>query len=270
MLGRLIELPAPVMVMWRTGLAAGIMALWLALSKRAPLRISNQDTVKALLVGIILGLHWITFFGSIQLSNISVCLAGMASTSFFTALTEPLIERRRPCIKEVLLGLMIIPGLAMVAGASWEHSTGLGCALVSALLASIFPVLNRKLTLRGLAPQTLTLYELIGACVVCAIVIQATGIGSVTQAPSGMDWLWIGILSGVCTVWAFSFNIHLLKKFTAFTANLAINFEPVHGILLAALIFKEYHELTPLFYAGAALIILSNLLHVILNRGEQS
>ncbi|MGB0776132.1 MAG: EamA family transporter, partial [Akkermansiaceae bacterium] len=148
-LGRLIELPAPVMVMWRTGLAAGIMALWLALSKRAPLRISNQDTVKALLVGIILGLHWITFFGSIQLSNISVCLAGMASTSFFTALTEPLIERRRPCIKEVLLGLMIIPGLAMVAGASWEHSTGLGCALVSALLASIFPVLNRKLTLRG-------------------------------------------------------------------------------------------------------------------------
>lgn len=261
-LGRLITLPAPLLVLWRTTLAAVIMAVWLAVSHRAPLTMSRSNTLKALGVGVILGLHWMTFFGSIQLSNISVCLAGMASASFFTALSEPLIDRRKPCWKEILLGLMIIPGLAMVAGSSWDHATGLGCALVSAFLASLFPVLNRKLTLSGLAPQTMTLYELIAACATCLIVISCVGGLNLTQLPSTSDWFWLAILSGICTVWAFSFHIHLLRHFTAFASNLAINFEPVYGILLAAVIFKEYHELNPMFYVGTLCIIVANILHV--------
>lgn len=267
-LGRLITLPAPQLVLWRTALALIIMGCWLAVSRRAPLTMSRGNTWKALGVGVILGLHWMTFFGSIQLSNVSVCLAGMASVSFFTALTEPLINRRKPCWKEILLGLMVIPGLAMVAGSSWDHAAGLGCALISAFLASLFPVLNRRLTLSGLAPQTLTLYELMAACATALISVTLMDDLTITQLPTATDWIWLLLLSGVCTVWAFSFHIHLLRHFTAFAANLAVNFEPVYGILLAAVIFKEYHELNPLFYLGALCIVAANILHVFI--GKQS
>lgn len=269
-LGRLITLPAPLLVLWRTALAAILMIAWLALSRRAPLSMSRSNTFRALGIGVILGLHWMTFFGSIQLANISVCLAGMASTSFFTALSEPLIERRRPCWKEILLGLMIIPGLAMIAGSSWNHAAGLVCALISAFLASLFPVLNRKLILSGLAPQTITLYELTAACVTCLATIMLMGDLSISQLPSPSDWFWLLILSGVCTVWAYSFHIHLLRFFTAFTTNLAVNFEPVYGILLAAIIFKEYHELHPMFYLGALCIITANILHVFIGKQTPS
>jgi drug/metabolite transporter (DMT)-like permease len=95
-LGRLISLPSPLLVLWRTVLAAIIIIAWLAISKRAPLSMTRANTFKALGIGVILGLHWMTFFGSIQHPNIYVCLAGMASISFFTALSEPLIDRRKP------------------------------------------------------------------------------------------------------------------------------------------------------------------------------
>jgi drug/metabolite transporter (DMT)-like permease len=265
-LGRLITLPAPLLVLWRTALAAIIMVAWLAISRRAPLSMTRANTLKALGIGVILGLHWITFFGSIQLANISVCLAGMASTSFFTALSEPLIDRRKPCWKEILLGLMIIPGLALVVGSSWDHAAGLGCALISAFFASLFPVMNRKLILSGLAPQTITLYEMIAASATCLITIICMGGINITQLPAPSDWFWLLVLSAVCTVWAFSFHIHLLRYFKAFTANLAFNFEPIYGILLAALIFHEYNELNPMFYIGALCIIVANILHVFIGK----
>jgi len=265
-LGRLITLPAPLLVMWRTALAAVLMIAWLLLSRRAPVLMPRSDVYKALGIGVILGLHWMTFFGSIQLSNISVCLAGMASLSFFTALSEPLINRCKPARSEILLGLMVIPGLSLIAGSNWDHALGLGVGIVSAILASLFPVLNRKLTLRGIAPQTLTAYELIGAAATCLLASCFIPGISITELPTLSDWGWLLILSGICTVWAFSFHIHLLKQFTAFTANLAFNFEPVYGILLAAICFHEYQELSPTFYIGALFIISAAIIHAMISK----
>lgn len=268
-LGRLIQLPAPSLVFWRTFLAALVLALWLLASRRAPLRIRLSDQLKMAGIGIILGLHWMTFFGSIQLSNVSICLAGMASTSLFTAFSEPLLNQRRPCLKEILLGLLVIPGLAMIAGSSWNHASGLACALVSAFLASLFPVLNRKLILQGHAAPTMTFYELAAASLTCFITIGLFGNPRLPQLPSPADLFWLLVLSVICTVWAFSFHIHLLRYFSAFTSNLAINFEPVYGILLAAVIFHEYRDLHPAFYFGSTLIVAANMAHACILRKQK-
>lgn len=265
-LGRLIELPAPILVLWRTSLSAIIMFAWLNITKQASLTVARDQAWKGIGVGVILGLHWITFFGSIQLANISVCLAGLASISFFTSLTEPLLEKKRPRIREVLLGIMVIPGLLLIAGASWHHITGFVCALVSAFLAALFPVLNRRFALKGIAPQTLTFYEMIGAAATCLLASIIYQPQAITHLPSTDDWLWLGLLAGVCTVWAFSTHIKLLKHFNAFTTNLAFNFEPVYGILLASLIFGEHTELNSLFYLGAGFIIAANLIHSFLSK----
>ena len=264
--GRLIELPASVLVMWRTGIAAVVMLVWLGLSRRESLRLSREDTLKALGIGVILGLHWLTFFGSVKLANVSICLAGMASTSFFTALAEPLIDKRRHCWKEILLGLMIIPGLVLVVGASWQYGLGLASALVSAALAALFPAFNRKLVLRGTSAKTLTFYNVVAACFTCVLFIVVTDVSMLTILPAGNDWLWLGILALICTVWAQSYYIHLLKYFTAFTTSLAINFEPIYGIILAAIIFHEYDEVSPMFYLGAVFIIVANIVHGLITR----
>ena len=265
-LGRLIELPAIPIVFWRTLLAAIIMLIWLTLTKRAPIQIKAHEIWSALGIGAIMALHWITFFGSIQLSNISVCLAGLASLSLFTAFTEPIIERKKPKLTEMLLGLMVIPGLLLIAGAAWHHIIGLLCALVSAFLASLFPVLNRRLTLRGLAPETLTLYEMAGAAAVCFIASSIYSPQTTVQLPSPNDWLWLGILATFCTVWASSTQIYLLRRFSAFTTNLVLNLEPIYGILLAAVIFSEHQDLNFVFYLGATCIVSANLIHAYISR----
>ncbi len=267
-LGRLIALPAPALVLWRTGLAALMLVLWQKIRRKPPLRITTPharaDTFKALGIGIILGAHWITFFGSIQLSSVSVCLAGMATTSFFTALTEPLINRRRLGWSEPLLGAMVVPGLLLIVGFNIHQWQGLVCALASAFLAALFPVVNRRLVLRGIAPATLTFYEMLGAFATCALVAPFMGKAPVVFLPSAVDAFWLLILAGLCTAFAFAFHIRLLRHFTAFTANMALNFEPVYGILLAALIFHEHRDLHPSFYLGLLTIIAANILHAAL------
>jgi len=269
-LGRLIALPAPALVLWRTGIAALMLVLWQKIRKQPPLTITTPrarfDTFKALGTGMILGAHWITFFGSIQLSSISVCLAGMATTSFFTALTEPLINRRRLGWSEPLLGAMVIPGLLLIIGFNVHQWQGLVFALVSAFLAALFPVVNRRLVLRGISPATLTFHEMLGACATCALVIPFLGKAPAVFLPSATDVFWLLILAGLCTAFAFAFHIRLLRHFTAFTANMAINFEPVYGILLAALIFHEHQDLHPSFYLGLLTIIAANMIHAVLVR----
>lgn len=269
-LGRLIGLPAPALVLWRTVLAAGILLLWQAFRGEGILKISTRPArFKVFGTGALLGAHWILFFGSIQLANVSICLAGMATISFFTALVEPLMNKTRLGGSDLLLGLMVVPGLLLIAGAGRSHGLGLACSLMAALLAAVFSVLNRRFALQGLAPEAVTFYEMIGAALFCALVLPFFGLPARALLPSAGDVFWLLVLAGLCTAFAFSFYVHLLRRFTAFTSNLAASFEPVYGILLAVLLFGEHREFQPTFYLGVLVILAANLLHVIFQRQKQ-
>jgi drug/metabolite transporter (DMT)-like permease len=269
-LGKLIGLPAPVLVLWRTGLAALMLWLWQRTQNRSMLNVgtpnARADIFKALATGVVLGAHWMTFFGSIHLSTVSICLAGMASTSFFTALTEPLINRSRFSWKDLMLGILVVPGLLLIVGFNGHYGQGLICALVSAFLAALFPVMNRRLVLRGFPPATLTFYEMIGAFFLCACVSPLFIGSAADMIPGPTDLLWLLLLAGLCTAFAFSFHIRLLQNFTAFATSLAITFEPVYGILLAMLFFNEHKDLHPTFYLGVLTIVAANCLQVGLKR----
>jgi len=259
-LGRLIDLPAPPLVAWRTLLAALAAAAWILL-RRGRLCPPLRPLVGMLGVGVIIGLHWMCFFGSIRLSNISVALAGFATTSLFTAFTEPWIERRRLRPFEVLLGLIVLSGLVLVAGSVRDHLAGLGVALAGALLAAIFPVLNRRLVLDRHDPMAMVLWEMLGACATCLVMLPflVGAAGRLVPQPGEVGWLLV--LALLCTVFAHGWHIHLLRSISAYTANLAINFEPVYGMLMAAVLFHEHEMLNLGFYAGAGSIVLANVLH---------
>ena len=215
------------------------------------------------MAGFILGLHWLCFFGAIAVSNVSVGLAGFAATSLFTALLEPLVDKKRPEIRKVLLALLVAVGIVLIAGAKTEVPNpllGLSLALVGALLAAIYGLITKFLVTESVPGATLMLYQIPAAnlATVAAILIVPQ---FDFQLPQTSDWPALLFLAIVCTFVAYLWFARLLKHVTAYTMNLAINFEPVYGILMAALFFAEYQSLTPLFYLGTATIVLANLIH---------
>lgn len=266
LLSKLISLSPAALVVWRTAFACLGGLLWAGVLEGQPLWPGRRRALALLGIGLIVGLHWICFFWSIALSNISICLAGMAATSLFTAFTEPLLEKRRVRPFEVLLGLLIVAGISLVAGFARSQLPGLGVALISAFLAAIFPVLNRRLVQTGGNPRMMIAWEMAGACAISLALLPAFGPWSSLLAWHGYDWLWLLVLAWVCTVFGHGFHIHLLRHLSAYTSNLAINFEPIYGTLGAALFFGEYRQVHPLVYVGILAIVLSNLLHPLILR----
>ena len=262
-LGRLISLNAGLLVWYRLLLTAP--SLWLlALLRRKPVRVGGPDLWRIVGIGGIAALHWVTFYASIKYSNVSVALVCFSAVGFFTAVIEPLIMRHRVDKVELLLGFLVIVGIFFIFQLDPHYKTGILVGLVSALLGSLFPVLNKRI-LERVPPETLTLYELTGGF--AALTLLMPLYLYLFPAPSLMpgleDWGWLLVLSWACTVLAFNLSMSALQKISAFTVNLSYNLEPVYGILLAFVLFREDKYLGSGFYVGFALIVISILLQMI-------
>ena len=194
-LGDLISLSAASLVTWRTGLAGIALFLWLRISPTKKAGMSRKDALRIIGTGAILGLHWLCFYGSVKLSNVSICLTGMASISLFTAWVEPLITKRPFRREELWIGLVIIAGLSLILSFAFDQWLGLLVSVIGALFAAIFPSYNRVYMQQGHSALVITAYEMIGATIVCALAVLIAGDPFM---PLASDWLWIGCTFLVC------------------------------------------------------------------------
>lgn len=256
------------LVTWRCLLAALGAFLWVGMMRDRKIWPGGKAVAKLSGIGAIIGLHWLCLFGAVKLANVSIALAGFATLSLFTAFTEPLLTRRRINPFEVILGLLVLAGIGLIAGVEKSQMPGLFLALLSALLAAVFLVLNRTFVINGGDPMVMVGWEMVSSTLVCFLAVPLFDpIGFPALATvRAMDWLWIAILAFVCTVFAQALTNRLLRSISAYDFNLAVNFEPVYGILAAAIIFREHESLTPAFYLGALAIVMANLLHPSLRR----
>ncbi|MCU0402535.1 MAG: EamA family transporter [Algoriphagus sp.] len=267
-LGLLISLPALELVFYRTLLAAvgvGLVMVW----RKQNMLVPSAQLIKIAGVGVLISLHWIFFFWSAKVSTASVCLAGMATTSLWTAFVDPIVNRTKIKWYEVALGLMVISGLVVIFQFESGYWLGISLALLSAFLSALFSVFNARLTFRH-TPYQITLYEMAAASLFALLFMPIYSEFLNDGAPiqwqwKGKDWFWILVLSGVCTVYAFSASVELMKRVSVFTINLTINLEPVYGILLAVLVFGEKEKMTPQFYFGTLIILISVLIYPVLN-----
>jgi drug/metabolite transporter (DMT)-like permease len=255
------------LVFYRTFLAfAGLGIVMLVRKKR--FEMSGKDFLKMFGVGLLLSSHWILFFASARVSTASVCLAGMATTSLWTSLIEPLVNRRAVRPLEVGLGILAFSGLYVVFRFEFDHALGLLLALASAVLAAMFTVANSRLVQR-IDAVVITFYEMAAASIFSLLFLIIAQVGGWTAEapiwPRGQEWVWILFLALVCTLYASTMATQLMKQFSAYLVNLTINLEPVYGIALAVFFFEETERMTDGFYLGTALILLAVLLYPLLN-----
>jgi drug/metabolite transporter (DMT)-like permease len=210
-------------------------------------------------IGVLVALHWIAFYGAVKISNVSITLVCLATTSLFTAFLEPLIMKRPILRVEVLLGLLVIPGMMLVVSQiEASHWAGVAAGLASALFAAIFSILNKKLVTRA-KPMEITLIELGSSFIFISMILGVMLLmgKDLNLKPTNMDWVHLLVLSLLCTTLAYILTLRALQHLSAFASNLTINLEPVYGIILAILLLGEHKELTISFYVGVMMILMA-------------
>jgi drug/metabolite transporter (DMT)-like permease len=266
-LGKIISVPETVLVWWRVFFTT-ISLLFLVDVARLYRTLPRKTFFQFLAIGILVAIHWVTFFGAAKYANVSVCLICMATASFFTALLEPLIMKQKVKWFELGLGLLIIPGMMLVINNTESFMyIGIVMGLISAFLAALFSTLNKKL-IDKTSPIEITFLEIGGALLFITILMPfyLYFAPDVQIMPVGMDWVYLVILALVCTTFAYVLSLRALQHITAFAANLTVNLEPVYGILLAIVLLQENKELDSGFYLGVLIILVAIFIYPVLKR----
>ncbi|MFN0214038.1 MAG: DMT family transporter [Saprospiraceae bacterium] len=267
-LGKLISLNAVPLVWWRVFLCCATLIVFIP--RKQFQGISRKRYLQMFGIGILVGIHWLCFYGAIKLSNASVAVATMATTSFFSALVEPLLSRKKVKGYELALGLFILPGMALIAGnIDWGMRIGFAVGIVGALLAAVFSSLNKKLIdNQPPPPLVMSFTELAGGVAVCSLVLPFLiwQFPDTSLIPANQDWVWLLILAWVCTLLPYYLTLLAMRHISAFGTNLTINLEPVYGVLLAAIFFREDKDLNPQFYIGVIVILLAVFSHPFLKK----
>jgi len=265
-LGALISMNATSLVWYRLLFAIPGLGAFLVY-RGVSFKISFKQWLHLSFIGLLVALHWITFFHAIKVSNVSVTLGVFASTTLFTSFLEPILQKRKILWLEVLIGVVIILGIYLIFQYETQYVEGILFSLLSALLNTLFVILNRNISRRW-HPTVISFYELTGGFVAITLYylfIEQPDLASFFVL-SGNDLVWLLLLSLLCTSYAFTAIVEIMKELSAYTVVLSINLEPVYGILLAYVIFGESETMSPGFYAGTLIILLSVFSYPFLRR----
>lgn len=255
-LGKLISLEALDLVWYRMLFASAIMTFVVLLSKEK-VKVPLNILIGFIVSGIIIALHWLTFYQAIKVSNVSITLACLSTGAFFASILEPIFFKRKIIWYELLFGVVVIVGLSIIFNVETKYKTGIYLAVTSAFLSALFSVINGKYA-KEYHPNIISVYELSSGVFFLSLYLLFTG----SFSPeffiiSVNDLIWLFLLSSICTAYAFSASVKVMKFLSPFTVMLTINLEPIYGIILALLIFKDGEEMEPLFYIGALLILIT-------------
>ena len=256
-LGRLITLNEGLLVWYR--ILITIITLYVMLKKTGELhKLSRRKVWQLFGVGGIIALHWVFFYGAIKASNVSITLICLSSSGLITALIEPFIVGSKFSFREVALSLLGIVGIYLIFHFDSKFQKGIIIGMIATFLGVAFSVLNKRL-INDISPKTIILYELTGGWLLLTLVmpLYLKYFPPLSLFPTTIDWVWLLLLSWVCTILAMDLSLQALKHMSVFTQNLTLNLEPVYGIILAFIVFNENKNLNASFYVGFGLIAIS-------------
>jgi drug/metabolite transporter (DMT)-like permease len=266
-LGKLIDLD-PISIVWHRMLIAVVaLAIAMPLLKRS-FRVSSwKELISFIFVGVIVALHWLTFYISIDLSTASLGILCLSTTTIHVSWLEPLIMKRKFSWTELILSAIVIYGIYFVSGDfNAQEYEALAYGLTSALLAASFAVFNAKLA-ETAPPSKITFYELLSGVAFLSIILLYQGeLNPEIFVMTTSDFLWLLFLGVLCTSFAFLVTIELVRRLGAFTVSLSINLEPVYTIVLAIVILNENEDVGGQFYIGSSIIVLVVIANALIKR----
>jgi drug/metabolite transporter (DMT)-like permease len=267
-LGELISIGSLELVWYRMAIAGILMFAYIKLI-RLDIRVSKKNIMQFSVAGVIVALHWITFFESINQANVSIALAMFSSGAFFASFIEPIFFKRRILAYEILFGIIVVIGVFLITSSEIRYINGIILGLLSALLSTLFAVINGRFIEKHNS-TVISFYEFISGVVFLTVFILISG-GSFNSdffTLSASDWIYIGILASVCTAYAFIGAVEVMRHISPFTVILSYNLEPLYGIALAMILFSENEQMSTQFYIGALLVLTAVLFDAILKNSK--
>jgi drug/metabolite transporter (DMT)-like permease len=267
-LGDMISLNAIKIVFFRT-LIAYVSLEVLGFFIKRQLELSKKQVLTLIGVGIIVGLHWLTFFYAIKISTISIGVVCMSMSTLFTSFLEPIFFKRKLSLSEIIISLFILLGIILIFGFERQYKIGIIVGLTSAFLAALFTVLNGKL-IHHLPSYKITKYEMFGALIVSFVFFYfSNGITLELFKLNTLDLSLLFFLGIICTSLAFLISVWVMNHLTPFTVSLSVNMEPIYTIIIAIILFPNQEKMTLGFYIGGSIIILSILTNAIIKKKSQ-
>jgi drug/metabolite transporter (DMT)-like permease len=259
-LGALISIQADALVWYRMGIASVFLFLFI-LFKKESFRIPTKEFFKLIFVGLLIALHWIFFFEAIHVSNVSITLAVFSLGAFLASILEPIFYGRKVLWYEVFFGLIIIAALGMILKVEINYFEGIMYALASIIIGVLFTLMNGKLIEKH-EPSVITFYEFLAGVFFITIYFLFTHKFNVDFfILTTNDWVYLLILSSVCTAYAFTASVKVMRILSPYTVMLTTSLEPVYGIVLAYFIIGGKEKMSVEFYIGAVLIVITVILN---------
>ena len=255
-LGELITIRDASLV-WYRMLLAGLFILGYLLVTGKSFILPLKAMVSLILVGLLIAIHWVFFFHAIDISNVSVTLAMFSTGAFFASILEPIFYNRKMLWYEILFGLIIIAGLCMIMNVEIKYLEGMLCALFSVFVGVLFTICNGKL-IQTYDSAVISLYEFFSGFAFVSLYLLydgrfSTGFFNVSTS----DWMYLLLLSSVCTAYAFTASVNVMRRLSPYTVMLTTNLEPVYGIFLAYFIIGDSEKMSVPFYIVSAVILLT-------------
>lgn len=268
-LGEVITIGSIPLVWYRMSIAGLLMFFYIKFIK-LKIQVDAQTMLKFFAAGILIALHWITFFESIKQSNISIALAMFSTGAFFASFIEPLFYKRRIIWYEILFGVIVVIGVLLITHSELRYLNGIILGVFSALLSSLFAVINSTF-IKNHSATVISFYEFISgvAFLTLFIIFFRGGFDAEFFTLSAPDWIFLLVLASVCTAYAFIGIIKVMKFISPYTVVLSYNLEPIYGITLALILFPETETMGVQFYYGAILVLLAVVLDAVFKNVKQ-
>lgn len=269
--GKLITLNEGLLVWYRLLITSALLLLIIKFTNKR-IKIPFRDVSKIAGVGLLLTMHWLFFYASIKYSNVSIGVVCFSMSGFFTAIFEPVINRRRISFRELFFSIIALCGIALIFHFDTRYRTGIILGTVSSALAALFVIMNKRVTSsNGYSWQGNLFYEILGGFIGLSFLLPVYLHFFPVESfiPSTLNLFYLLLFSVFCTIGLYMLQIQALKHISAFTLNLSYNLEPVYSIVLAMIIFKEGRDLDFSFYLGLSLIVASVIVQIYSVRRER-
>ncbi len=255
-LGKLISADANVLVFYRMSFAAVFLYLYLRLFKKQSIKVTKKLLINLVGIGSVMAFHWLFFFQSIKVSNVSIALSCLSLSTLFAALIEPLIFKRKPDWIEILIGVIIVICISTIFNAELKYKEGIFYGILCALFGTIFSVFNGKIFGKT-SSGNIIFYEIAGGWLIISLYFIISGQISSVSEISYTDIALIVLLASVFTAYPMFESVKLMKFISPFTLILTVNLEPVYGIILAFFIFGASEHMSPVFYIASLVMIIA-------------